>query len=52
MQVSHTAILVDDSADTVLPIYAEAFDLIGFERLRPDPQDAAPASDRLVRCSL
>ena len=32
------AILMDDSAETVSPIYAEAFDLIGFERLGPDPQ--------------
>ena len=32
------AILMNASAETVLPTYAEAFDLIGFERLRPDPQ--------------
>lgn len=32
------AILVDDSAETVLPIYVEAFDLIGFDRLGPAPQ--------------
>jgi hypothetical protein len=30
------ATLVDDSAETVVSICAEAFDLIGFERLRPD----------------
>jgi hypothetical protein len=32
------AILVDDSAETILPIYVEAFDLAGVERLGPDPQ--------------
>jgi hypothetical protein len=32
------AILVDDSAETVLPIYVEAFNLTGFDRLGPDPQ--------------
>jgi hypothetical protein len=32
------AILVDDSAEMVLPIYVEVFDLLGFERLGPGPQ--------------
>jgi hypothetical protein len=32
------AILVDDSAETVLPIYVEAFELIGLERLGQDAQ--------------
>ena len=32
------AILVDDSAETVLSIYGEAFDLAGFERLEPGSQ--------------
>ncbi len=36
-RLNGVAILVDDSAETVLPIYAEALDLIGFERLGPDP---------------
>lgn len=38
MQVSHVAILMNDSAETVLPIYVEAFDLIVFERLGPAPR--------------
>lgn len=44
------AILVDDSAETVLPIYVEAIDLIGFERLGPDPQGrrASELADRVV----
>lgn len=41
---------VDDSAETVLPIYVEAFDRIGFERARP--QGVAPASEQWVRCLL
>jgi hypothetical protein len=32
------AILVDDSAETVLSIWGEAFDLVGFERLRAGSQ--------------
>lgn len=32
------AILVDESAEKVLWVYGEAFDLIGFDRLKPDPQ--------------
>lgn len=43
--------LVDDSAETVLPIYAEAFELIGFERLGRTRKGAAAASDLWVRCS-
>ncbi|MDX8141737.1 hypothetical protein SK854_06425 [Lentzea sp. BCCO 10_0061] len=43
------AMHVDDSARTVLPICAEAFDLSG---LGPDRKGAAAASDRRVRCSL
>ncbi len=31
-------VLVDDSAETVLPFYGEAFDLVGFERLGQGPQ--------------
>jgi hypothetical protein len=46
------AILVDDSAEPVLPIYGEAFDLFGFERLGKFRRGAAAASDRWVRCSL
>jgi hypothetical protein len=45
------AILVDDSAETVLPIYAEVFDLIGFERLEPDAQGHC-ASERPVGAVL
>jgi hypothetical protein len=32
------AILVDDSAEKIMSVYGEAFDLIGFNRLRPAPQ--------------
>ncbi len=32
------AVLVDDSAETVPPIYGEAFDLVGFKRLGPCPR--------------
>jgi hypothetical protein len=32
------AVLVDDSAETVLPVYREAFDLVGFKRLGSCPQ--------------
>ena len=49
---SRMAVLMDDSAETVLSIYGEAFDLLGFTRLRPRSQGAAAASDRWVRCSL
>lgn len=38
-RLSSLAILVDDSAESVLPIYGEAFDLSGFDRLRPDQQE-------------
>ena len=32
------AIFADDSAETVLSIYGEAFDLVGYERLVPGSQ--------------
>ena len=32
------AVLVDDSAETVLSVYGEAFNLVGFKRLGPRPQ--------------
>lgn len=41
----------EDSAETILPTYAEALDLIGFERLGRTGKGAALASDRWPRCS-
>jgi hypothetical protein len=45
-RLSRTAILVDDSAETIPSIYGEAFDLVGFNRLRRARNGAAAASDR------
>ncbi|HEX7306994.1 MAG TPA: hypothetical protein VF330_29100 [Lentzea sp.] len=33
------AILVDDSVEKIMSVYDAAFDLIGFARLRPAPQE-------------
>src|SRR5687768_13231301 len=41
MQVKTHSILVDDSAEKIMSVYDEAFDLSGFARLRPAPQGVA-----------
>ncbi len=51
-RLSGVAILVDDPAETVLPLHVEVFDLDGLKVLGQSRRGAAAASDRWVRCSL
>lgn len=46
-----TILAEEDSAKKIMSVYGEAFDLIGFDRLRPDPQGCR-TSERSVGAAL
>ena len=51
-QLNGMTALMDDSTQTGLPIYGEAFNPAKSKRVRPCPQGASATSDLLTRCSV